>query len=139
MISDEEAFSIADIPGLIEGAHLGQGLGIRFLRHVSRTSVLVYVLDASGTPAEDFRVVRGELKAFDPELPDRPSIVTLNKMDLIAKADAKAIVREVEAATHLKVIAISAEKHAGLEPLVAAISAQLRNIETQKMQAACPS
>jgi len=139
MISDEEAFSIADIPGLIEGAHLGQGLGIRFLRHVSRTSVLVYVLDASGTPAEDFRVVRGELKAFDPELPDRPSIVALNKMDLVAKADAKAIVREVEAATHLKVISISAEKHAGLEPLVAAIAAQLRHIETQKTQAACPS
>ena len=132
MISDEEAFSIADIPGLIEGAHLGQGLGIRFLRHISRTRVLVYVLDASGTPAEDFRVVRGELRAFDAELPDRPSIVALNKMDLVAKADADAIVREVEAATRLKVVAISAEKLAGLEPLVAAIAAQLRNIETRK-------
>jgi GTPase len=132
MISDEEAFSIADIPGLIEGAHLGQGLGIRFLRHVSRTRVLVYVLDASGTPAEDFRIVRGELTAFDAELPDRPSIVALNKMDLVAKADADAIVREVEAATRLKVIAISAEKLAGLEPLVAALAAQLRNIETPK-------
>ena len=124
MVSDEEAFSIADIPGLIEGAHLGQGLGIRFLRHVSRTSVLVYVLDASGTPAEDFRVVRGELKAFDPELPNRPSIVALNKMDLVAKDEAKAMVRKVKAATHLNVIAISAEKHAGLDPLVAAISAE---------------
>jgi len=134
MISDEEAFSIADIPGLIEGAHLGQGLGIRFLRHISRTSVLVYVLDASGTPADDFRVVRGELEAFDPELPGRPSIVALNKMDLVAKADAKAIAREVEAATGLNVMAISAEKHTGLEPLVAAIAAQLRNIETQKPQ-----
>ena len=82
IVSDEEAFSIADIPGLIEGAHLGQGLGIRFLRHVSRTRVLVYVLDASGAPADDFRVVRGELAAFDPELPDRPSLVALNKMDL---------------------------------------------------------
>ena len=132
MLSDEEAFSIADIPGLIEGAHLGQGLGIRFLRHVSRTHVLVYVLDASATPAEDFRVVRGELKAFDAELPDRPSIVALNKMDLVEKADADAIVREVEAATRLKVIAISAEKLAGLEPLVAALAAQLRNIETRK-------
>jgi GTPase len=132
MLSDEEAFSMADIPGLIEGAHLGQGLGIRFLRHISRTRVLVYVLDASGTPAEDFRVVRGELRAFDAELPDRPSIVALNKMDLVAKADADAIVREVEAATRLQVAAISAEKLAGLEPLVAAIAAQLRNIETRK-------
>jgi GTP-binding protein len=139
MVSDEEAFSIADIPGLIEGAHLGQGLGIRFLRHVSRTSVLVYVLDANGTPAEDFRVVRGELKAFDPELPNRPSIVALNKMDLVAKDEAKAIVRKVKAATHLEVLAISADKHTGLEPLVAAISTELRNIETQKTQAACPS
>jgi GTP-binding protein len=134
MISDEEAFSIADIPGLIEGAHLGQGLGIRFLRHVSRTSVLVYVLDASGTPADDFRVVRGELEAFDAELPTRPSLIALNKMDLITKNDAKKIVREVKAATHLDVIPISAEKLAGLEPLVAAISAQLRNIETQMPQ-----
>jgi GTP-binding protein len=139
MVSDEEAFSIADIPGLIEGAHLGQGLGIRFLRHVSRTHVLVYVLDASGTPVEDFRVVRGELNAFDPKLPDRPSIVALNKMDLVAKAEAKAIAREVATATHLKVIAISAEKHSGLDPLVAEIAAQLRNIETQKIQAACPN
>jgi GTP-binding protein len=140
MISDEEAFSIADIPGLIEGAHLGQGLGIRFLRHISRTSVLVYVLDASGTPANDFRVVRGELEAFDPELPGRPSIVALNKMDLVAKADAKAIVREVETATGLNVIAISAEKHTGLDPLVASIAAQLRIVETQKTQAGeCPS
>jgi GTP-binding protein len=139
MISDEEAFSIADIPGLIEGAHLGQGLGIRFLRHISRTSALIYVLDASGTPAEDFRVVRGELEAFDPELPGRPSIVALNKMDLIAKADAKAIARKVAAATHLEVFAISAEKQAGLEPLLIAISAQLREVEAQKTQAECPS
>jgi GTP-binding protein len=139
MISDEEAFSIADIPGLIEGAHLGQGLGIRFLRHVSRTSVLVYVLDASGTPAEDFRIVRGELKAFDPELPDRPSIVALNKMDLVAKADVKTIAREVEAATHLQVIAISAEKHVGLDPLVAATAAHLRKIEAPKTPAEWPS
>jgi GTP-binding protein len=140
MVSDEEAFSIADIPGLIEGAHLGQGLGIRFLRHISRTSVLVYVLDASGTPAEDFRVVRGELEAFDRELPGRPSIIALNKMDLVAKAGAKAIVREVEAATGLTPIAISAQKHTGLDPLVSAIAAQLRIVETQKPQAAeCPS
>jgi GTPase len=135
-VSEEEAFSIADIPGLIEGAHLGQGLGIRFLRHVARTRILVYVLDASGSPVEDFRVVRGELHAFDAALPDRPSIVALNKMDLIAKADAKAIARKVKAATKLDVIAISAEKRAGLEPLVADIAARLR---TDEAQAECPS
>ena len=130
-VSDEEAFSIADIPGLIEGAHRGQGLGIRFLRHVARTRILVYVLDASGTPVEDFRVVRGELAAFDKALPDRPSIVALNKIDLIAKTDAKSIARKVKTATKLNVIAISAEKRAGLEPLVADIAAQLRTDETQ--------
>jgi GTPase len=139
IVSDEEAFSIADIPGLIEGAHLGQGLGIRFLRHVSRTSVLVYVLDASGTPADDFRVVRGELAAFDPELPDRPSLVALNKMDLIDKRQTKKIIREIEAATRLPVLAISAEEQDGLDPLVSAIAAQLRAIETQKTQAECHS
>jgi GTP-binding protein len=130
-VSDEEAFSIADIPGLIEGAHLGQGLGIRFLRHVARTRILVYVLDASGTPVEDFRVVRGELSAFDAALPGRPSIVALNKMDLIAKGDANAIARKVKAATKLNVFAISAEKRAGLDPLVADIAAQLRTDEAQ--------
>jgi GTP-binding protein len=139
MISDEEAFSIADIPGLIEGAHLGQGLGIRFLRHVSRTHVLIYVLDASGTPADDFRVVRGELKAFDAELPDRPSLVALNKMDLIAASETEKLIHEVEAATHLRVLPISADQNAGLEALVIAIATQLRDLETQKTQAECRS
>jgi GTP-binding protein len=126
IISDEESFSLADIPGLIEGAHLGHGLGIRFLRHVARTRLLVYVLDASGTPADDFRVVRGELEAFDAALIERPAIVALNKMDLVAKAEAKSIVRGVERATRLPVLAISAEKHAGLEPLVSEIATRLR-------------
>src|SRR5690348_6660091 len=75
IISDEESFSLADIPGLIEGAHLGHGLGIRFLRHIARTRLLVYVLDASGTPADDFRVVRTELEAFDAALVERPAII----------------------------------------------------------------
>jgi GTP-binding protein len=131
IISDEESFSLADIPGLIEGAHLGHGLGIRFLRHVTRTRLLVYVLDASGTPADDFRVVRGELAAFDAALVERPALVALNKMDLVAKADAESLVREAERATQLKVIAISAEKHAGLEPLVSEIAARLRQVPEQ--------
>src|SRR5208282_5246716 len=57
-VSDEESFTVADIPGLIEGAHLGHGLGIRFLRHLARTRVLVYVLDVAEDPERDFATVR---------------------------------------------------------------------------------
>lgn len=135
-VSDEESFSLADIPGLIDGAHLGHGLGIRFLRHLSRTRVLVFVLDATGTPGRDFATVRRELEAFDPALPERPAIVALNKMDLVSTDESAVIIETVEKATHLSVFPISADKHIGLEPLVEAIAAQLRNLERQ---AECPS
>ncbi len=130
-VSDEESFSLADIPGLIEGAHLGHGLGIRFLRHLSRTHVLIYVLDATGTPGDDFATVRREIEAFDPALPERPAIVALNKMDLVAANEAAAIIEAVAKATHLSVFPISADKHTGLEPLVEAIAAQLKHLERQ--------
>jgi GTPase len=130
-VSEEESFSLADIPGLIEGAHLGHGLGVRFLRHLSRTRILVYVLDASGTPAEDFATVLGEIEAFDPALRGRSALVALNKTDLVAGRCRKAIESRVEQATGLAVFPISAEKHAGLKPLVAAIAARLTQIEGQ--------
>lgn len=130
-LSDEESFSVADIPGLIEGAHLGHGLGVRFLRHLSRTRILVYVLDASVTPADDLRTVRAEIEAFDTALALRPSVVALNKMDLVADADAAPLARAIENATVLPVFPISAEKHTGLEPLVAEIGVRLRQVEKQ--------
>jgi GTP-binding protein len=130
-VSEEESFSLADIPGLIEGAHLGLGLGIRFLRHLSRTRLLVYVLDATGTPGDDFATVRGELEAFDPALPGRPALVVLNKMDLVAAGGAAELVSGVEKATNLRVFPISADKHTGLEPLVEAIATELKRIESR--------
>jgi GTP-binding protein len=135
-VSQEESFSLADIPGLIEGAHLGHGLGVRFLRHLSRTRLLVYVIDASGTPAEDFATVRGEIEAFDRALAQRGSLVALNKIDLLARHGRTAIASQVERATGLKVFPISAEKHTGLGPLVAEIAARLTEIEGR---AACRS
>jgi GTP-binding protein len=80
---DEERFVVADVPGLIEGAHEGRGLGLEFLRHVSRCRVLVYVVDLTASPSEDLATVRAEIAAFEPELAERRSIVVGTKLDLI--------------------------------------------------------
>lgn len=76
---------IADIPGIIEGAHENRGLGLEFLKHIERTRVLVFVLDASGidgrTPVDDYRVLENELREYNPELLERPRFVLLNKVD----------------------------------------------------------
>jgi len=86
MLDDGASFVLADIPGLIEGAHEGAGLGHQFLRHVERTRVLVHVLDVSGVegrdPIEDFRTINSELKQFNEKLSIRRQIVAANKMDL---------------------------------------------------------
>jgi GTP-binding protein len=84
-VDDDTTFVLADIPGLIEGAHAGHGLGDRFLRHVSRTSLLLHVLDASGAserdPLHDFDVINRELALFDPAVAAKPQIVVANKID----------------------------------------------------------
>src|SRR5579862_5817464 len=128
-ISDAESFTLADIPGLVEGAHRGQGLGIRFLRHLARTRLLVYVLDAADDPAVAFTTVRGEIAAFDPALADRPALVALNKIDLIAAGEVDRIARRMRKLTGLEVFPISAEKREKLAPLVAAIARMLHTIK----------
>ncbi|HEX2069898.1 MAG TPA: GTPase ObgE [Actinomycetota bacterium] len=80
---DDERFVVADIPGLIEGAHEGKGLGLDFLRHVSRCRVLVYVLDLTADPERDLRAVREEIASFDPDLAKRQSLVVGTKADLV--------------------------------------------------------
>jgi GTPase len=83
---DEGSFVLADIPGLIEGAHRGLGLGHRFLRHLSRTSVLIHLIDISGLagrdPMADYETINHELEAFDATLAAKPQIVVANKLDL---------------------------------------------------------
>ncbi|HEX2267800.1 MAG TPA: Obg family GTPase CgtA, partial [Actinomycetota bacterium] len=79
----DERFVVADIPGLIEGAHEGKGLGLAFLRHVSRCRVLVYVLDLTADPEQDLRAVREEIASFDPDLAKRRSLVVGTKADLV--------------------------------------------------------
>lgn len=85
-IGEDQSFVVADLPGLIEGAHAGTGLGHRFLRHAERTRVLVHVVDAAGIegrdPREDIRVIDQELRLYNPELAARPQVIAANKIDL---------------------------------------------------------
>src|SRR5207244_9884990 len=82
---DYSSFVVADIPGLIEGAHLGHGLGVQFLRHIERTKLLVHLVDvseASGRePSEDFRIVMRELASFSEDLARKPMLLVATKMD----------------------------------------------------------
>ncbi|HBC91428.1 MAG TPA: GTPase ObgE, partial [Pelotomaculum sp.] len=85
-VDDGRSFVVADIPGLIEGAHLGAGLGHEFLRHVERTRLLIHVLDTAGSegrdPVEDFKVTNRELILYNPAIGSRPQVIVANKMDL---------------------------------------------------------
>jgi GTP-binding protein len=83
----EQSFTVADLPGLIEGAHLGAGLGIQFLKHIERTSVIVHLVDVSDSsdrsdPVEDFKVITEELRSFDPGLVTRPTVLVAAKADV---------------------------------------------------------
>ncbi len=111
---------LADIPGLIEGAHEGAGLGLEFLRHIERTRLLVHVLDMlplDGTkPIDAYRAIRGELAAYSPALERKPEILVANKMDLPGVAEALADLRgELSGKS---VVAISAVSGAGVRPLL---------------------
>ncbi|MCI0595297.1 MAG: GTPase ObgE [candidate division Zixibacteria bacterium] len=110
-----KSFVLADLPGLIEGAHLGKGLGHRFLKHIERTRLLIYLLDASSVnPAEDLKKLKNELREFEPRLVKKPFLVALNKIDLLSKAELVALKRE----WGKKTLFISAFQHKGTEDLM---------------------
>lgn len=119
---EEKNFVMADIPGLIEGAHEGQGLGHQFLRHIERTRAIIHVLDVSGLsgrdPMEDYEVIRTELSAYSERLADLPEIVALNKLDVTG---AEEIADRVEAGLKdegVEIFRISAATNEGLTPLL---------------------
>jgi GTP-binding protein len=117
-MDDERRPTIADVPGLIEGASQGAGLGHAFLRHVERTRVLVHVVDGSSRDPEwDFGVIRDELKAHDPALLTKPIVVAFNKMDLPSAAMAWPTFRRARGRASVPVIPISAADGQGLEDL----------------------
>ena len=123
---DERRPTIADVPGLIEGASSGAGLGHAFLRHVERTRILVHVVDgASRDPAWDRDVIRDELEAHDPALLAKPLLVAFNKIDLPAAADAWPAFRDALAAAGQPVVALSAATGEGIDALRAALADML--------------
>src|SRR3984885_148994 len=118
---DDRTFVVADIPGLIEGAHLGHGLGIQFLRHVERTRLLVRLVDvseASGRdPAEDFRVVMEERESFSADLARKPMFVVASKVDVAQDPVRIEELRALAAAKHLPFFEISSVTGQGIEGL----------------------
>jgi GTP-binding protein len=116
--ADGQTFVAADIPGIIEGAHQGAGLGLQFLRHVERTLVLLHVVDASGTsgrdPAGDLALVREEVRRYAPDLAERPQLVAATKRDLAGADDPLPALRGAAALLGLEVVPVSAATGEGL-------------------------
>jgi len=129
-----EPFVVADIPGLIEGAHMGAGLGIKFLRHIERTRILLHLIDVSSidpaNPLESFRTINKELTMYSKSLVEKPQILVLNKLDL-PDAEKKAEIFR-SALKNEKVVAISALTGTGIDRLIPQVTGLLDKInETQ--------
>ena len=118
--SGYERFVLADVPGLIEGAHRGEGLGIGFLKHLGRTQALVHVVDvARDDPLKDISVVRGELSRFGQHLDEKPWLVALNKIDLAPGKRRKQQVAAELSSRGVEVICVSARTGEGIPELIA--------------------
>lgn len=127
-VGDGRSFVMADLPGLIEGAHEGVGLGHEFLRHVERTRVIVHVVDMSAAdgrdPYQDFLMINEEIKLYNAKLEQRPQIVVANKMDMPESEDNLALFKEqlAESGRELEVYPISALTRGGVQELLYKIS-----------------
>lgn len=126
---NDRTFVVADIPGLIEGASEGHGLGTQFLRHIERTRLLVHMVDVSDItgrdPAHDFDVICKELASYSDELGSKPMIVVASKIDAAQDSDRVAAVEAIAASRGLEFLRISSATGQGLEELKEAISARL--------------
>jgi GTP-binding protein len=119
-------FVLADIPGLIEGAAEGAGVGDRFLGHVERTRLLLHLIDASGEdPLGAWRIVRGELASYGAGLGDKPEVIALTKADLLEAKELARAVEKLEAETGARLFPISAPLDEGMEALLDAVIQRL--------------
>ena len=132
---NNKSFVVADLPGLIKGASLGEGLGDRFLKHIERTRVLAHVIDMGGfegrDPYEDYLLINQELEAFNPKILEKPQIILANKMDLEgAEENLKQFQEKVR---NIEIYPIAAAEKKGLEEAVLALANKLEEIPKQPL------
>jgi len=132
--SQNDTFVVADIPGLIEGASEGKGLGIQFLKHISRTKLLVHMIDPLiGNIAQNYKIITNELKKFSKELAKREQIIVINKIDAVDEKTLENLMKELEKTIKTKkVFTISAVTHEGLQPLLFEVSKKLVEIKKKE-------
>jgi GTP-binding protein len=132
-LSDHRTFVVADIPGIIEGAHEGRGLGLQFLRHIERTRLLAFLIpiDSMDWQAE-YDALRAEVRSYSPELAEKPHCVVFTKMDLLGEEEAPPI----EASDAFAILTVSAAARKGLETFLVAIWRALQDRRTSEMRRA---
>jgi GTP-binding protein len=138
-LGDFSTFVVADIPGLIKGAHQGAGLGDRFLRHVERTKLLLHLVDVSSIsgrdPVSDYLTVNRELRAYNPALANRPQIVVATKIDALDEPARLESLSQQAAKDGLPFYAISSVTNKGTRELVVAVAAKLDELRDSNRQA----
>ena len=127
-----DSFVIADIPGIIEGASQGVGLGLQFLRHIERTRLLLHVIDVSGTegrnPVEDFKTINNELKKYSEKLATRKQIIVANKADVMQDEMLYEDLEKMAQKLNLKIYKVSAATGQGLKELFRDVAEELKNL-----------
>jgi len=138
-LGENKSLVVADIPGLIEGAHQGQGLGIQFLRHIERTKLLVHLIDVSPLtqrdPGRDYEIIQNELRAFNPDLLARKQIIAANKIDLLSDRQSERLqaVKKLARREKKPFVAISAASGEGLTRLVGLMARVLQDEKAEKL------
>jgi len=131
-VDDERSFVVADVPGLVEGAHQGVGLGHQFLRHVERTSVILHLVGLApgdGDPVEAYRTIRQELGQYADDLARKDSIVALSKTDVVSQEERESILAKFQEDTGIIPMLISAAVGEGLTPLVGKLSTMIEKLK----------
>jgi GTP-binding protein len=137
-LGDYKTFVVADIPGLIEGASEGAGLGDRFLRHVERTKLILHLVDVSSlsnrSPVEDYEIINRELANYNQDLAERPQIVVATKIDALDEPERLEILREQAEKDGKEFLEISSVTNQGTKELISTVARKLEEIKERERE-----